>query len=823
MGFLDKVSDALKEDEDNDSDSEGVTINFSEITNNLKTLEKNKYIYFILLIPILLGAWWIRTRNLGLLANRYLLGLDPYYYLRVASTIVEKGGLPAWDYMRLAPMGWGIRADLFVNILVYWYKFLHAINPAITQIQAHIYFPAAFGVIGFVLFYLMAREFAGDKVALFSTAIFAVIPTYLYRTTAGFADHEAAAMPFLFISIWFFIKLLKAENNKSRLIYSVISGLFAFGMSYTWGAYPMLTIPISIFMIYKVVSENINLNEIKFFTVWNIAFLVPFLIIQTLSGIKNISAILMVFATLLFFIYLFMKKINFEYKYKFKGIASLVILSIIGLAANVVLKIVDVGALIINVLSPAEATGRVAQTISEIIGSTHFWNNFKWPLALAFFGFIIALFLFQKDSKLKYVTTGFGGVLLFIWLFVSITSRTSLILYILFSVFLFALIYFELVESKREVTLLILIVLGMNIYLGSTAARFLFTMSPFIALLAGYCIMQVIEFLWKEKSKELRALSLVVAVVVIYLIVSMGYMSGQSVQYSGSGLAGQWEDAMYWIRDNTEESSIITHWWDYGYWTQTVAQRPSTHDGGTHMENSLQLLGRYAMTGTDDEDVFTYLKTHNVSYLLYSEEEIGKYHAFSYIGSESNQNLDRESTIGMFTLANVEEIRGGEFLTYQGTWVLDQDIVIDRQVIPEGQSAIVSISIIKEGEVIRRPQALIYYNGQRILTNISCMIRGGERIEFETESRLASCITFIPYIVDQTQGNEYGAILFASEKVKDGLFARLYLFNQQVPGFEEVYNDQVPLALYQGRIIGPIKIWKINYPPGTETREDLLI
>ena len=59
--------------------------------------------------------------------------------------------------------------------------------------------------------------------------------------------------------------------------------------------------------------------------------------------------------------------------------------------------------------------------------------------------------------------------------------------------------------------------------------------------------------------------------------------------------------------------------------------------------------------------------------------------------------------------------------------------------------------------------------------------------------------------------------------MKDGLFARLYLFNQKVPGFKEAYNDGTPLALYQGRLIGPIRIWEIEYPEGTKTNPDWLI
>jgi len=831
MSILDKLSESLNEDSDNNqpepesASDESIDINFSELGRSLKSLGSNRFTEYILLVPLLFSAWWIRTRNLPLLDNKYLLGLDPYYYLRISKMIIDNGSLPNWDYMRLAPEGWGLSADLFVYILVYWYKFLHLLSPAVTQIQAHIWYPAAFGVIGFFFFYLMTKEIFDKKIALMSTAIFVVIPTYLYRTTAGFADHEAAAMPFMFVSLWLFVKAIRSDNLKDGLIYASLSGLMAASLGFTWGAFPILTIPISIFMIFKVVSEKITLNEIKYFTVWNIIFAGIFILFGGIGIIRNISIALTLAVTALFYIDLFVQKyLKVEYKsYKIKGIISVIILGVLGIILNAFARIIDVTQFIAEVLSPAETTGRVAKTISEIIGSTHFWGNFKWPLIMAVIGFIIIIYLTQKEGNFRYVTTGISAILLSYWAFVSITTRTSLIIFILFNIFIISLAYFRRIKSDQETLLLLAIMIGFNIYLASTAARFLFTLSPFIALLAGIGIIKIADILWDNKNKELRILSIVIVLIFAYMIFTMGYGSSQGVAWSGSGLTGQWEGAMTWIRDNTDENDVVTHWWDYGYWTQTVGERPSTHDGGTHAEDSLQLLGRYAMTGIDDDNVYTYLKTKNVSYLLYSREEIGKYHAFSFIGSESNENLDRESTIGIFSLAAREEIRGGERLAYQGTWVLDKDIIINRQVLPEGQSAIVGLTLIKEGDTYKNPQALIYSGDKQFSADLSCLELNGKRIKFNTDAIFPGCVSFIPVVSSNNQLISDGALLFTSDKVQDGLFARLYLFDTKVEGFTEVYNDGTPLALYQGRLIGPIKIWEVNVPEGTETREEWAI
>ena len=46
------------------------------------------------------------------------------------------------------------------------------------------------------------------------------------------------------------------------------------------------------------------------------------------------------------------------------------------------------------------------------------------------------------------------------------------------------------------------------------------------------------------------------------------------------------------------------------------------------------------------------------------------------------------------------------------------------------------------------------------------------------------------------------------------MFAHLYLFGEGSENFKLVYSDEsrIPLAVYNGRPIGPIKIWEMNYP-----------
>jgi len=50
------------------------------------------------------------------------------------------------------------------------------------------------------------------------------------------------------------------------------------------------------------------------------------------------------------------------------------------------------------------------------------------------------------------------------------------------------------------------------------------------------------------------------------------------------------------IKDNTNEDGIFAHWWDYGYWVQTLGKRATIADGGmpkVHIMEIQRLEGIY--------------------------------------------------------------------------------------------------------------------------------------------------------------------------------------------------------------------------------------
>ena len=135
---------------------------------------------------------------------------------------------------------------------------------------------------------------------------------------------------------------------------------------------------------------------------------------------------------------------------------------------------------------------------------------------------------------------------------------------------------------------------------------------------------------------------------------------------------------------------------------------------------------------------------------------------------------------------------------------------------PKGKAVIVGFFVptkeVNGTSVIETPQAVVINNGQQKQIPLECIFADEREIQFSQEG-LSGCLRIIPSFKENNV-NPMGAALYVSEKVRKTNFARLYLFEKPGRYFKLVYSDedQIPLALYNGRIIGPLKIWEITYP-----------
>ena len=824
-----------------------------ELLQKIKSGQAN-WIYWLGLVSVLLIGWYVRTRNLALLAGKYLIELDSYFFFRYAKIIYETGTLPIIDTMRYVPVGFPTAQFKFFPLtMTYIYKFVHLLFPNVSQIQWHIYYPPVITVISFVFFFLFVKELFNHKIALVSTAFLAVIPAYIQRTSAGFADHEAIAVMWMFIGFWLFALMWKSEDWRKSILFGFIGGIMAAAANASWGGGQFLPIVAGLFVLGALLLARINKEKIM----GVIAFALPYGVLIgywrswqiTLIGFKLLPTIILIFAILCSSAYLFLEKNS---KFSIKQLSKPVLAVLIGSLAIIpaqILHIVNIRGLLASFF--ATNLNRWQTTVAEsqqpfFLGSSGWWGEFGYTLIFMILGSLALVWiLFKNKSGNNKLTSSWPGMVMAgtyalvmtVFVFGRLSpAHTTLVSFfsstyaqwLALAVLLFAGTYLYVYYKDRNlfdntfnvnwVLLLLFIWFGLSLLMSRHQLRLLHMLSPPGAIVIGWFAVGAFEKLRKFKTESFAKV-LLVCLVLFSLFAFYSATSNSIGQntWMGSMMPGQWDNAMTFLREQTPKDSVITHWWDYGHMTIAIGERAAVTDGGNNMPWNYA-SGRYFLTGKDETSTLEYLKSHNVTHILISEEEIPKYPAFSLIGSD--ENLDRYSSIGVFTQQQQREVRDGTMQIYGGGWGFDKDLVIGNLILPSGQAAIGGFSVIANNNTLSNPTAYVVYNGQQYQYAVECIYVNGQKLRFEhntTAQVLNGCLVLAPYIQSQNQANSIGAAFWLSEKVYDTNFARLYMYNETDPNFKLVYSDSTPLGVYQGRVIGPIKIWEVVYPAGIKT------
>jgi len=835
-----------------------------------KIKKENKWIIYSILAFIVGFGYYIRTRNLYLLKDiitgKYIAAdLDAQLFMRYALYVLEHGKLFAIDYMRNYPIGFStqIETPLLPYFIVYLYKFLHFFSPSITLEYVDVVYPAITAAITLIFFFLFVRRLFNNKVALVATAFLAVLPSFLMRTIAGYSDKEALAVMFMFMAFYFYVASWQAEKKKYGIILGALGGLATGLTGLVWGGVNFIFMIVGLFVIAEIALDRFKEGEFYSYSSFYIATLLTVLlfgggrftlqsmIISATAGAMSIGFLM---SMIDFFI---MKKDILKIRDRITkkiptGIATFLIafgITIIGVSLLVDLDFIihKPYSMIHEMLYPLG--DRWALTVAEShepyivdwIGQFGFAfmmlfiassiimiyemcksiKKYKWGIVTFYTVFIFA-FIFSRYSR----DSTFNGVSL-LAKFMYIGSLSMLVLGI-------AIFYFYISKKDKEAfqeitrmdksyifTILFFIVMIMA---ARRAIRLVFIFSPIVAMLAAYFFFKLGEYAkaMKKDIYKIAAYVIIIAVMLYFLNGFTGTTMNQS-KYTGSIYNTQWQKAMGWVRENTPKDAVFGHWWDYGYLVQTGGERATVTDGGNAVGYWNYLMGRNALTGQSDEEALEFLYAHNVSYFLIEEAEIGKYPAYSSIGSD--QNYDRYSWINVYSLdrSQSQETRDQTVYLYRGGTPLDEDFIYNEKVFPKQSSGIggflVPMKQTDNETEMKQPTAVLFYNGQQTRVPLECVSIGGREIKFP-EPGLKGCLQIVPNIENQ-QMDAIGAAFYLSERVVKGRMGQYYMLGKESEHFKIVYNDEkeMPLALYNGRIIGPLKIWQINYPENMKVNQ----
>jgi len=897
-----KLKEENKKDTINISAAE-VKRGLSKTVNFFKNKKVQNILVIVLLLALILFGGWIRTQNLNLLVDsttgKYIpTALDPFYFLRIAETKIAQGSLPEFDAMRYPSAHLGFTSEILPQTVVFMYNIGKVFDSEVTIQFIDVISPVIFFALGLIVFFFLIYILTNSKITAFiSSAFLAFLPPYLYRTTAGFSDHEALGMlAFFLVLLGYGLSLKFLEKNKKGLIKTILFGLLtgflsAFSIA-SWGGganFIFMIIPLSFGLLWLIKSKNLEETNKKYlkrllifyisWIIFSILFGLPYgfslteMIVRVLLRSSSIfSGTILLFLLVDFSLIKLKNKIKFikkEKLEKYRILYSLLILAIIG-----VIFLLLQGNLFSFISSTLDkflhpfGAGRTGLTVAENkqpflkdwigqIGNIFFWFFY---LGMIFFGFNFSKGIRKKKNRILFSlfwVIMVSGILFSRISAASLFNGTNFIskftyfgsLLLFFGYFVW--IYFKDKIEIKSGLLIIFVWLFFMLVAGRGAIRLLFMITPFAAFMGGYFLINLVNYTKKSKDEVLKmVLGVALIISLIAAVISLnGFIVSSSAQAKSTGPSAnsQWQSAMSWVRKNTAENSIFVHWWDYGYWVQYLGKRPTVTDGGHGIGYWDHLIGRYLLTTPKPETALSFMKSHNVSYLLIDPTDLGKYPAYSIIGSDENGE-DRVSQIPVMTLdpGQTYETEDKEIRIYQGGVLVDEDIIYDDEgkIFLPANKAVVAATMIefskKEGEIsFDKLHAIFIYNNQRIDLPVRYVYFKGEITDLGGGLDAVAMIVPSASLTGQNiKFEDLGAVIYLSPKVSKSLFAQLYLMDDpfnNYPTIELVHSQDDPFVvglkiqnanikdfLYFNSLLGPIKIWKVDYPSNIIAREEFL-
>jgi len=371
-------------------------------------------------------------------------------------------------------------------------------------------------------------------------------------------------------------------------------------------------------------------------------------------------------------------------------------------------------------------------------------------IGLAFLG---TLLIFRRFEALKDLSTGFG---IFKEVPIQETRPSSFSdLWNSFSIsfFLAPLFFLRFVPKRAKLPdFLFLGLIFPSLYMIKTWTRFLFIGSIAVALMAGLGVIELYDAL-RPRLDGRKVFALGIGLLVLLPTVNAGFSLKET--YSLRPYMNEhWENALTWLRENSNQNDIVLAWWDYGHWVTYYGRRSPVAQGSANPSVALYYLGKL------DEN---WAMSLGVDYVVVSYYDFIKFGAIV-------------ETAKMHSKYNITE--------NYGLIVLPLTSKLGALVFQRGDYRIIA----KPGEIWN---VIVDLNGQVIAPKELYVEYQGKVIKPELSASNTNTYLYINL--------NYGYAIFMNEEAFNTTLAKLFIKPEEP--YELVYSDG-----------GLIKILKLKHP-----------
>lgn len=808
----------------------------------MKNLHLNRIGIAALFFTILFLALWLRLQVVHGIPEEQFLGADAFLYYAQAETITEHGVLPERDMHRWLPLGRDNTQllPLWSYALAYTYKALSVFLPNLSLYYWTLYAPTICFCIGLAALCIFLYCSYG---LLFSSLVgffMATLPSAIGRSTAGFSDRDAWCWMLGVLLITLHVASLQTQHTHRRWILTFASGFMMFLGGLSWEGFGVFGLIILFIELWQFLTHEIE-ERIWHYLVWVLTFVPPLYLVSLAYrngyGFAKYLAALMLIPPLVLLgmhaiRYFILSKIE-----KLRPHARALSIGLIGIGCLTALGYVftqrDTFASTTVPLSQNALMSVIGELQNPSFGywRTLYGSTFVFGslgLILTFLRLSATTKTEKQSTRKQYrdrLLTTLPLILFLTTTFfrepldkIAVDSTGTLLFFIALAG---TLVTLQLTAWRRQTPLknemiYVAMTAWFMIWLALTrdATRYNF----FFCFSTAFFTVVFIEFLANTASEKLRAskytsdafrekilhtpLKTGIVTAMLALILFWGTIGGYAKHIIPAGrenhtvfpteIAGS--EAYRWMKTQLSRDAIVAANFDHGTMMNTLGGVKTIIDQDHYFQNWIHLYNRHVFGARSEREALEFLKTHNATHLLISEEDvIYGAGAFSKIGSDETD--DRALKRTRMKLLRTEN--GAPWRLFEPK----ETPFIYIQTPPNTEKEFLTARL-KSGDTVKIPYVAFS----------------------ETQHKLSSSLS-------ETAKNEYGGVLlfyhehhgrlnlergtYLPPETWNNLTVKLFMRGEHTEAFVQIY----PI---DKKIKAQVKIWEIHYPPNIEKKDEYL-
>ena len=594
----------------------------------------------------------------------YLSGPDPYYNLRLVKQTYETGEYPFYsekDPLLNYPVGrtGGGRAPLFVMSSFGFSRFLAPFMDEVDAIGRSMQFvPALFGALLVFPVYFIGKTLFNKKAGLIAAFILAIIPIHIgsgHGSAYSLFDHDSFNLLMFFLTFLFLILSIKEKDSKKSILYALIGGVPLAGLTMVWVEAQFLYVIIAVYAIVQMIFD-IFLGKIdaRVFRSTSLILLTGYIVSMPVIGsLKgpipiDITFFLAVGITAFGVLYYIFGAKKIPWTISLPAIFSMAAAALVGL------YLIYSGIIKIPFLVSLSKLGEI------LFGS-------------GIYGSKVALTIAEANTyQISNTVMSFGPSIYWV-------GWAGLLM----------LFYFYYKDKMRRDYLFMIVLFMINLWLTSTAGRFINDMVPLIAILSGGVLWFVIKKLdyrqmlrniqsagggFSGLKKGIKLLQLVAIVFIAFVVIlpNVFLVMDAAVPYkpyekddgnwtnlkwevfgdthsSAYGLSvGKeyyWIEAFNWLAEQDADIELardrpaFISWWDYGFYEVAVGKHPTVAD---NFQDGIPPAGNFHTSTSENEAVAVWVTRLLEANLIDNKQKLSdevKDVLEKYLGEESKNDI----------------------------------------------------------------------------------------------------------------------------------------------------------------------------------------